>query len=224
MARVSSGIQRSLTDLGTFSTATARRLDVAYSSVLEKLGVLQGTMMALKELASLSQSMNDEFAQESQEVVRDVQTQLDAFKQFNDQQDRIQTLQDRIDSGRKTIQGLSERVDLVLDRIDSWERADREWQERTRKRLKIIWLITSGIIFLMILLFISAQYAPDGLEEATVRFANESISKIRNMTAGSPDESSWAPGGNNTRRLQSMLNRTVDGSADDRLLRAFDEL
>ncbi len=186
--------------------------------------MLQGALFALKELASIAQGMNGDFTAESQDLVREVQSHLDAFGEFSDQQQRIRSLQDRIGTGSMAIQGLSHRLDIVHERIDGWERADREWQERTRKRLKIIWTVMSVAVFFVILLFISAQYVPEGLEGATVRLANESISKFWNSSAGS-HPGSWDPGQNETSRLQNMLNRTGSGAAleDDRL-RAFDEL
>ena len=172
----------------------------------------------------MSKEMNESFTKESRELIRDVQLQADAFGNFEDQQRRIQTLEERISGGRQKIQTLSERVDVVRGRIEGWERADKEWQERTRKRLKIIWWIMSVIGFVFVLLFISAQYVPDGLEEATVRLANETIAKIRNGTLLSSDDSP-EPVDNTSRRLQGLLNGTGSASAaSDERLRVFDEL
>ena len=50
-----------MAELDSFSTTTTRRLDDTYYSVLEKLGTLQSTIAALKELAGLSAQMNDTF-------------------------------------------------------------------------------------------------------------------------------------------------------------------
>ncbi len=188
---------------------------------------MRGTVIALKELAGMSQEMNHGFARESQELVDEVQTQLDAFSGFDDQQKRIQTLQDRIHIGREKIQMLSARVDVVRERIEGWERADREWQERTRKRLKIIWLIMLVMVFLIILLVVIAQYAPQGLDEAETRAANESVARLQNGSRQT-DEGSWDVGEGNqaSDRLQHLPNRTGAGmvlGGDDRL-RALDEL
>lgn len=221
-----SGLKHSLAGLSTFSATTTRRLDVAYSSVLERLGILQGTVVALKELADISQDMNRSFAKESEELVRDVQSHLNSFGELDDQQKRIEILQGRIHDGRERIQSLSQRVDVVRHRIENWERADRDWQEKTRKRLKIMWLITSAILFVMILLLVSVQYAPSSLEEATVRFANESIAKLRDVTTGGSESPLASGTGDGSMRLQTSLNRTSSGGAadEDPRLRLFDEL
>lgn len=149
--------------------------------------------MALKELAGLSRDMNHTFTSEATELVTDTSSQLDAFGQFEDQQQRIETLQGRVHVGRDKIKGLSERVDRVKERIERWERADREWQERTRKRLRVIWVVTSVVVFLVLLLVVSAQYvAPGGgvgvgFGETTTRIANGSLNAVRDVTAGGKD-------------------------------------
>jgi hypothetical protein len=177
----------------------------------------------------MSKETNEGFSKESRDIVKSTQKQLDSFGGFDEQQERIRALQGRIEAGRQKIRALSDRVDVVSARIDGWERADREWQERTRKRLKIIWLITSVIIFAIILLFVTAQYAPEGLEDATIRFANDSIHKLKNTTTNifSHHNTSWdtAEMENSTARLQSILNRTGKGiPGGDQRLRVFDEL
>ncbi|KAK0734840.1 hypothetical protein B0T26DRAFT_608343, partial [Lasiosphaeria miniovina] len=182
-----SGLKRSLAELESFSTAKTRSLDDTYYSVLEKLGTLQGTIAALKELAELSRQMNSSFSSEAEELVADVSSQLDGLGQFDDQQERIESLQGRIHVGRDKIRALSDRVDAVRERIENWERADREWQERTRKRLKAVWLVTSLVIFLMLLLLATAHYASesgklDDGSSAAVRMANDGLQTIRNVT------------------------------------------
>ncbi|KAK3329418.1 hypothetical protein B0H66DRAFT_23769 [Apodospora peruviana] len=182
-----SGLRTSLSNLEVFQTSTTRRLDDTYYSVLERLGALQSTIVALKELAGLSCDMNDTFTTKASELASDIGQQLDTFGQFEDQQQRIERLQGRVHVGRDRIRGLSERVDRVRERIERWERADREWQERTRKRLRVVWILTSAVVFFMLLLVVSAQYAPvvTDMEGASVsRIANESLGALRNVTVG----------------------------------------
>ena len=127
-------MKKSFTELEDFTAATTARLDGLYESVDEKLGTLQSTILALKELVGLSDQMNRTFDAEAKELVTDISSQLDTFGQFEDQQRRIEKLQGRINTGRDKIRVLSKRVDLVMDRIETWERADREWQERTDRK------------------------------------------------------------------------------------------
>ncbi|KAH8885229.1 hypothetical protein GQ53DRAFT_599018, partial [Thozetella sp. PMI_491] len=153
-----SGLKKALVDVATTANATTQRLDNAYYSVLEKVGTLQGTLVALRELAGLSHELNGSFSREAGELASDVAGQLDGFGEFGDQQARVEMLQSRVRKGRVRVGALSERLDTVRKRIEGWERADRHWQERTRRRLTAIWVVISVIAFLMLLLFIGAQY------------------------------------------------------------------
>ena len=205
--------------------ATTRRFEDTYYSVLEKLGTLQSTIVALKELAGLSREMNLAFTTEAEELVTDVSSQLDGFGQFEDQQRRIEKLQSRISAGRDRIKILSKRVDVVGERIENWENADKEWQERTRKRLKAVWVVTSILLFIFLALFLSVQYAPESLENATMRLANDSLNTLRNVT-GSNTSRSWVKSKAGGSESQDATNGTgtEDLTSPSDLLRVFDEL
>jgi septal ring factor EnvC (AmiA/AmiB activator) len=127
-------LKRSLIDLNQTSVTTAERLDGLYRSVQQKAAVLQSTVTALWELAGMSQDVKQTFNRETRELVSDVEEQLDTFGSFEEQQRTIGQLQERILLGRRRITVLSDRIDGVQDKIERWERADREWQERTRNR------------------------------------------------------------------------------------------
>jgi hypothetical protein len=221
---IRSGLKKSLADLNTFSNSTTRRLDDSYYSILEKLGVLQSTVIALKELAGMSRETNASFEKQSGELVGEISAQLDSFGGFEEQECRIESLKARIDGGRDRIQGLSARVDAVQERIERWERADREWQERTRRRLKVGWVVTSSVVFALVLLFLSAQYfVPQGLEEATARVANESLNYLWNLDQGGTATHGAQPEGVTARSTSSVMTVGYTPSLDDKL-RAFDEL
>lgn len=161
------GLQKSLSELTTFSITTTRRLDDAYYAVLEKLSTLQSTVASIKELAGMSRETVSAFATESKGLVGEIGSQLDSFGQFDEQQKHIEGLQARIQTGRQKVQKLSERVDIVRERVEGWERADREWQERTRRRLKTLWIITSVVALVVVLIVVWAQYA--SVEMGTVK-------------------------------------------------------
>lgn len=223
--RHGSGLQQSIANLESFANSTTKQLDETYYSVLEKLSALQGTISSLKELAEHSRQLNSSFSTEAGELVTDISAQLDAFEQFEDQQERILALQSRIQSGRELIRSLSERVDIVGERIESWGRADREWQEKTRKRLKVVWVVTSVIAFLVLSLFIGSQYAPEGLEETTTRIASDGLSTLRDVAgakAGILHSSGTEPQGGSA-PLCSTSHPGISSPTTD-MLRVFDEL
>lgn len=237
-------LKQSFVDLSKVSISRARHLDETYHSILDKLGVLSGIIAALRELTSSAEDTNATFTQESQDLVADVTKQLGGFGDFDDQRKRIAALAERIRAGRGKIQTLSRRVDAVQTRVEGWESADREWQERTRKRLKTLWIIMSVVVFILMALYVSTQYTPDAgtglgdLHEATVRFANDSMAKLRNASAPSK-EGLWDPGDEDGGSRPTFLSRSatttpsallegestskarIDG---DRVLRVLDEL
>ncbi|KAL2167240.1 hypothetical protein VTG60DRAFT_1564 [Thermothelomyces hinnuleus] len=221
-----SGLQRSLAELESFATTTTKQLDDTYYAFVEKLSALQGTIIALKELCERSRQLNDRFSTEADDLVTDISAQLDTFGQFEDQQKRIELLQGRIQAGRERIKSLSERVDAVSTRIESWERADREWQEKTRKRLKAIWVVTSVVCFLVLSLFIGSQYVLENAERTTIHVASQCLTSIRDSSGADPEASPSTqksePYGNGW-----SLNRTGSLGQSSQMvdmLRAFDEL
>jgi cell division protein FtsB len=158
-------------------------------------------------------------------VVADISAQLDAFGQFEDQQQRIESLQSRIQAGRALIKSLSERVDAVSARVEGWERADREWQEKTRKRLKAVWVVTLVIFLLVLSLFVGSQYVPESLESTTARIASDGL----RGAAGPNTDTRIGPGDSGAPGKSRPLNDTEppglplpSDTAD--MLRAFDEL
>ncbi|KAK5624646.1 hypothetical protein RRF57_000362 [Xylaria bambusicola] len=223
-AAVTACLKRSLVELNSFSNATIARLDETYSSILQRLGSLKSTMVAMRELTAMSEDLNESFTRESRALVSEIQSQLRVYDQSEDQKKRIQDLQARIRAGRDKVQALSKRVDVVRERIEGWEKADKEWQERTRKRLRIIWIIISVVTFVLVVLFIGPQYVPSATD----------ISKLAKVAPGAsegkPPMESLV--GNSSRSAALMVEevreeltlRKAPALVDQEALRIFDEL
>jgi chromosome segregation ATPase len=203
-----SGLKKSLVELNDFSNATMRRLDDSYYSVLEKVGMLQNTILAMKELAGMATETDRQFKQESEDLVKDISGQLDALGGFEEQAERIETLTRRIHNGRDKVKALGERVEAVREKIERWETADREWQERTRRRLKAIWVFTSVLVLVVVMLVIVAQYVSVGGEATAGHYPGMEESSGR---------------GNSKGFLAEALNRSTQHPIDE-TLRVFDEL
>ncbi|GKT42151.1 uncharacterized protein ColSpa_02332 [Colletotrichum spaethianum] len=212
------GLKNSLIELSGFSTATTRRLDETYYSVLEKKSMLQSTISAIQELTVASRQLTGEFVEQAEEMSRDVATQLDQFGQFGEQESRIESLQGRIEAGRTRIQGLSERVDVVRRRIEGWENADREWQEKTRKRLRTMWIVMSVVFAVLILLFAGAQYLGGGGGEMDAGKGLKGVERELNRSVGVPGKK-----GAREKPLPPLWEDRNRREEEDRL-RVFDEL
>ncbi|KAK7745470.1 hypothetical protein SLS53_002968 [Cytospora paraplurivora] len=218
-ARVA-GLKKSFVDLTAFSASTNRRLDDTYYSVLEKLASLQNTIVSLKKLASASASTNDSFVAESRSFLSEAQAQLDAFGQFDEQEKHVQALEARVHKGQERIEALSTRVDVVRQKVERWERADREWQERTRRRLKSIWGVVLGLALVLLLLYIGAKLYRPELEEVAGGLKNDAMLAKTKLEFGSKGSPTTVFG------ERKGLDIIKDGTAQvqDEALRVLDEL
>ncbi len=220
-----SELRKSLVDLNSLSNHSTSRLDNTYYNVLEKLSILHSTIASMKELATLTRQLNDDFIKESSEVTKDIETQLDGFDDFRPQERKIEDLEHRIESGRERAHMLGDRVDLVMQKIERWERVESEWQQRTRKRLKFLWAITATALLILVGL-VAFQYTPARTHgPGTLRGSN-----VSNITVNIPQMEDLF--GNETHSLSRMatdalekLKRVPEEELeDDPRLRAFDDL
>ncbi|KAK4078727.1 uncharacterized protein Triagg1_3058 [Trichoderma aggressivum f. europaeum] len=156
------GLRQSLTELSSFSTETTRQLDQTHYALLEKTSSLQVMVKALKDLAQASCDLQEGFDMAARELETDVTEQLRGIGHFASQQSTIETLQSRIHLGRQTADKLAQRVDVVRKQIEGWERADRAWQEKTRKRLRLIWAALLVLVCIVGLLFMAFSYNARG--------------------------------------------------------------
>lgn len=165
--------------------------------------------------------MNQGFTAESESVLAEAQSQLDAFGQFHEQQARVQALQDRVHSGRERISALSERVDIARQKVEQWERADFLWQNKTRRRIKIVWGVVLGLVLLLLLLYIGARaYAPE-LEDLAGELKEDAmLAKLKLESGGQ------GPFAGHGDEWSMTLNFSRDEPAQggDEALRALDEL
>ncbi|ODA82946.1 hypothetical protein RJ55_01455 [Drechmeria coniospora] len=214
----SRALSRSIARLNTFSTDMTKRLDDTYYAVLEKTSTLHSTVMALKDLAQSSRDIYDSFDKDSRHLESDVAGQLVAIGRFEGHERRISDLQSRISNGRAKIEALTSRVDVVRERIERWERADRAWQERTRKKLKIIWSVTSVVTIVVIALVVGINYARTELDEPHHRGSDSAMASSWYAISNTSGPSTEVVGESG----RSLLWKTpLD---DGEHLRAFDEL
>lgn len=152
-------LRKSLQELRILSNNTTSRLDNTYYSVLEKFSALQSTVAALQELSLVARRLNDDFNEESQTITKEVQDQIDAFQGFEAQQRKIETLQSRIQIGTDKVDKLAARVEVVRKRAEGWATVEEQWQEKTRRRIRLFWAISATTLLVLLGLLIF-QYTP----------------------------------------------------------------
>ncbi|KAG5925472.1 hypothetical protein E4U42_004263 [Claviceps africana] len=215
------GLKQSLMELNSFSTTMTKRLDDTYYSVLERMSTLANTVTALRELARASRDICETFDRDARDLESDIIRQLSTAGQFEDKQRRIAALQKRIYESRDKIAALASRVDAVQRSVERWEQADKRWQERTRKRLKIIWSATMVLVLLVIAFVVGMNYARGsaGHDEAD-RFPDWMASMSPNIPPWLSARRNESAGGESARTLLWKKTRMRDAEQ----LRAFDEL
>ncbi|KAH8820348.1 hypothetical protein F5884DRAFT_44231 [Xylogone sp. PMI_703] len=153
------GLRNAITELNKVSNSTTRRLDNSYYSVLEKLSVLQGTINSLKNISTMTRQVNEEFKLESGNLSREIDSQINGFRDFETQEKRILELQERVEKGREKIKGLNQRVDVVRQRVGEWEMTEGAWKEQARKRWRLVWITIATCIGIIIAIIVF-QYRP----------------------------------------------------------------
>ena len=210
--------------LNTLSINTTRRLDNTYYSVLEKLSTLQNTIASLKELASMTRRLNDDFKVESEDVVADITAQLNQFENFDEQQKRIEDLASRVQDGRQKIKTLGSRVDLVQNRVMGWELSEKEWKDKTRQRLRILWTVIFVLLFIFVGIMIF-QYSPAKIQgPSPFKGLNTSglLGKVPDINL--LENETWTLNRKTEDRLEKLRNAGQDRLEEDPRLRIFDEL
>ena len=83
-------------------------------------------------------------------------------------------------TGREKVEKLEERLQVVREKIDGWERREGEWQARVSRRLRMLWAVM-GTLFIIFLAASIARRWPStspAEPETSARvetFTNESL-------------------------------------------------
>ncbi|KAL7901372.1 hypothetical protein HDV63DRAFT_196317 [Trichoderma sp. SZMC 28014] len=218
-----SGLKQSVVDLHNFSAEVSQQVEQIHHVLLEKTSGLQVMVKALKDLAQASCDLQVGFDRAARELETDITKQIYNIGHFDSQKSTIDALQSRINEGRQSVHELAARVDKVRKLVEGWERADRAWQEKTRKRLRITWAALSLILCLVTLLFMIFNYSSQNAGLDTEPVAR---SVWRNTTPALEihhDAKQSLPTSKSNDRSEAKLAWEAP-IADEEPLRIFDEL
>jgi DNA repair exonuclease SbcCD ATPase subunit len=115
---------------------TTRELDDSYYSCLEKLAVLQSTISTLQELSTLTRQLHEGFQGEAGDLKTEMESQIEAFGGFHDQNERIDGLEMRVKSSKTKADELSARLEDARARVETLEASEEEWQSTVSRKLK----------------------------------------------------------------------------------------
>jgi hypothetical protein len=173
----------------------------------------------------MARQLNDDFNNESESIIKDIQEQLEGFEGFDAQQKKIEVMQSRIQTGREKVNKLADRVEVMRKKAEGWAKVEEQWQEKTRKRIKLFWAL-SAISLVVLLALLIFQYTP-------TRAQGSGVAKGLNVPSVAASISGLERNLLNEtlilkRQASNILNesRKVPDAPleDDPRLRAFDEL
>ncbi|KAF1912375.1 hypothetical protein BDU57DRAFT_532594 [Ampelomyces quisqualis] len=218
-------LRAALTSLSDKSLKTSRRLDDTYYSILEKVCVLRQTIGSLQELSGLTKELHDNFESDTKELIDDIQGQFDSFDNFDSQQQQIVSLEDRIQTGKKTADSLTERLAKAKERVDARSQAEQEWATKNTRRTRIFWSILGSIATVMFALILFHQFKPINIAPHP-KTALDFASRAQIMEAPIPDIAKEAIIGPqmDPAHLYPVPTCVANLQADDDRLRVFDEL
>ncbi|ESZ95046.1 hypothetical protein SBOR_4579 [Sclerotinia borealis F-4128] len=229
-AMMATELRNTLADVNIVADNTTRQLDTTYYSVLEKLGDLHKTIDSLKELAAMTRQLNEEFNTEGEELVQESRAQLEGFEGFEAQERIIKALEKRVKEGRDTINTLSGRVNVVKKRVKGWEQAEQEWQDKTRKRLKMLWILMSICATILLSIVILAYIPSRGQGYGAAKFndsnsmAPRELEKVKNETINMQNPTLDTSILGNSTHGSEVINKEAGKPAEDPRLKIFDEI
>ena len=140
-------------------------------------------------------------------------------------------------TGRAKIATLNDRVDVVRRKVEGYEFAEGEWQDKTRKRLRVMWIVMSVITVVVIGLVLFRYTPAKSFGPGAVHGIDASELRARMMgEEGANGNDSWSlrrdgemareKGEGMLERLKRTQNENGerDGGGVDERLRVFDEL
>ncbi|XP_014555652.1 hypothetical protein COCVIDRAFT_101998 [Bipolaris victoriae FI3] len=219
-------LRAALQSLSDQSLKISRRLDDTYYSVLEKISVLQQTIGTLHELSGLTRELHQNFEADTTELVDDVTGQVEAFDNFETQQEQVIGLEERIKAGKEKADALTARIEQAKEHVDAKAKLEAELQAKNTNCIRIFWSIVGIIaaVFFAFVLFHASRPVPDHVEQQNTRLDPASRDAILN--AEIPDIAKEAIIGPPTPKRKPIVK--VDSAKrvlkDDERLRAFDEL
>ena len=173
-------LRKQLASLSEVATSTTRHLDYTYYSLLSTIPTIENTISGLRDLATESQTLLNEFTTSSiPSLTTDFSSQIASLHENFDQvqSDRITGLENRMKGARKQVENLGLRVEGVRTKVEQWEVREREGKKRGRRRIGILW----GALGVLFSLVVILTVVKDRMGESDDLNARERLKAGRRM-------------------------------------------
>lgn len=186
-------LRSALSLIGTLATDITRRLDYTYYNLLEKIAALTSTIASFQELFESTSALFDDFEKETTSLGQDIRKQIVEFKEFRPQVQKIEALEQRMKAGRTRADALNERLEVVRNKIDCWEKREVECQRRINRSLRVFWVVVTTACVAVLMALIAQNWSVDssgvgGLDKTVIPTLNSS----RPLLHGQENGPAWS--------------------------------
>lgn len=240
-------LRSSLQTLSEHSLKASRRLDDTYYSILEKVSLLRQNIGNLQELSTLTKELHETFQSDTRDLADDVAAQIDAFSNFEPQEEQLEKLESRIRVGKEKSAILNDKLMEARKRVEARAKIEAEWEAKTKSmyystkfcsiwkpiltflagRRRVLFGIFSIFIGLIVVAMLIQQFKP--IQSASnTRVSVAAVAQSRLKSSSIPDPVKQVLMRQSPLRSSSYASSTPLPSSppigEDQGLRIFDEL
>ncbi|KAF2173232.1 hypothetical protein M409DRAFT_17178 [Zasmidium cellare ATCC 36951] len=143
-------LRESLKTVEEAAMSSTRQLDDTYYSILEKASILRSTVASLSQLTDESRRLHASFTTDTSQLVSETKRNLNAFGNFAGQESTINTLVAHLKSSKDHTNALNARLEAARNRIEAYEKREKEKQKKRRKNWWIVWGVLLGFVMLVL--------------------------------------------------------------------------
>lgn len=142
-------LRESLKSVEETAMSSTRQLDDTYYSILEKASILRSTVASLQQLAEESRRMHASFNNDTNKLVEETKRNLSSFGNFDGQEKTINGLVTQLKNSKDKTNKLNDRLEAARNRIEAYEKREKEKQKKRRKNWWIIWGVLMAFLVLI---------------------------------------------------------------------------
>lgn len=92
-------------------------------------------------------------------MTKEVEDQIDTLEDCAYQAAKLDRVQKRLSVAREEATALKSRAESIRSRAEAWSIGEAQWEEKTRRAIKLFWGLSAAILLLLVGLLI-LQYTP----------------------------------------------------------------
>ena len=139
-----------------------RRLDYTYYNLLERIGCLTDMVAKFQSLGGQVGHLEEKLHRDMRGLGEETSEGIKGLRKAAEgrRQEKVYTLEERMKKGRERARALGERLEVARRQLADFEKREEEWRRRTRRKIKVAWVLSGLLIFLIsVFLGVRANHA-----------------------------------------------------------------